>query len=62
MLSHDCIFMWLGRLGKLPEQCAGWYPDFLFKRLLPKMKAAGVTDAQIRGILGDNPRRFFGGE
>lgn len=29
--------------------------------LLPKMKAAGVTDEQIRCILVDNPRRFFGG-
>jgi phosphotriesterase-related protein len=61
MLSHDCIFVWLGRPGKLPAQYAGWYPDFLFKRLLPKMKAAGVTDEQIRSILVDNPRRFFGG-
>jgi phosphotriesterase-related protein len=61
MLSHDCIFVWLGRSGALPPQYAGWYPDFLFKRLLPKMKAAGVTDEQIRSILVDNPRRFFGG-
>jgi phosphotriesterase-related protein len=61
MLSHDCIFVWLGRPGNLPERYADWYPDFLFKRLLPKMKAAGVTDEQIRGILVDNPRRFFGG-
>lgn len=63
MLSHDCIFVWLGRPGRLSAQHAGWYPDFLFKRLLPRMKAAGVTDEQIRGILVDNPRRFFeGGE
>jgi phosphotriesterase-related protein len=61
MLSHDCIFVWLGRPGNLPAQYAGWYPDFLFKRLLPKMKGAGVTDEQIQGILVDNPRRFFSG-
>ena len=61
MLSHDCIFVWLGRPGNLPARYADWYPDFLFKKLLPKMKAAGVTDEQIRGILVDNPRRFFGG-
>jgi phosphotriesterase-related protein len=60
MLSHDCIFVWLGRPGKLPPQFADWHPDFLFKRLLPKMKAAGITDQQIQGILVDNPRRFFG--
>jgi phosphotriesterase-related protein len=62
MLSHDCIFVWLGRPGNLPAQYADWYPDFLFKKLLPKMKAAGVTEEQIRGILVDNPRRFFAGK
>jgi phosphotriesterase-related protein len=61
MISHDCIFVWLGRPGKFPPQFAGWYPDYLFKRLVPKMKAAGVTDDGIRGILVGNPRRFFGG-
>lgn len=61
MLSHDCIFVWLGRPGTLPPQYAGWYPDFLFKKLLPKMKRAGVTDEQINRILVDNPRRFFAG-
>ncbi len=62
MISHDCIFVWLGRPGKFAPQFSGWYPDYLFKKLIPKMKAAGVTDEQIRGILVDNPRRFFGGE
>ena len=61
MLSHDCIFIWLGRPGNLPQQFADWYPDYLFKKLLPKMRAAGVTDERISGILVDNPRRFFGG-
>jgi phosphotriesterase-related protein len=61
MISHDCIFVWLGRPGKFRPEYSGWYPDFLFKRLIPKMKAGGVTDEQIRSILIDNPRRFFGG-
>lgn len=60
MLSHDCIFFWLGRPGKLPPQYADWHPDYLFKRLIPKMKEADITDEQIRRILVDNPRRFFG--
>ena len=59
MLSHDCIFMWLGRPGKLPPQYADWRPDYLFKRLVPKLKTAGVTDEQIAGMLVDNPRRFL---
>ena len=61
MLSHDCIFMWLGRPGKLPPQYAEWRPDYLFRRLIPKMKTAGITDKQVAGILVDNPRRFLGG-
>jgi phosphotriesterase-related protein len=61
MLSHDCIFVWLGRPGTLLPQYAEWYPDFLFKKLLPKMKRAGVTDEQIMRVLVDNPRRLFAG-
>jgi len=61
MLSHDCIFMWLGRPGKLPPEYAEWYPDYIFRRLVPKMKAAGITETQISGILVDNPRRFLKG-
>jgi phosphotriesterase-related protein len=61
LLSHDCIFMWLGRPGKLPPEYADWYPDYIFRRFTPKMKAAGVTDEQIKGILVDNPRRFLAG-
>lgn len=59
MLSHDCIFMWLGRPGKLPPQYSDWYPDYIFKRLIPKMQAAGVTEEQISVILVDNPRKFL---
>jgi phosphotriesterase-related protein len=61
MLSHDCIFMWLGRPGKLPSQYSGWYPDYIFKRLIPKMEGSGITEKQIREILVENPRRFLGG-
>jgi len=61
MLSHDYIFYWLGRSGKLDPKYAAWYPDYIFKMLIPKMKAAGITEQQIRGMLVENPRRFFGG-
>ena len=61
MLSHDCIFMWLGRPGKLPPQYSDWYPDYIFKRLIPKMNASGITEKQIKEILVDNPRRFLEG-
>jgi len=61
MISHDCIFMWLGRPGKLPSRYAAWRPDYLFKRLIPKMHKAGISKEVIDGILVDNPRRFLGG-
>ncbi len=61
MLSHDYIFYWLGRSGKLDPRFAAWYPDYIFKRLIPRMNAAGITEQQIQSILTDNPRRFFGG-
>ena len=61
MLSHDCIFMWLGRPGRLAPQYADWYPDYLFRKLIPRLKTAGATDKQIENILIDNPRKFLGG-
>lgn len=61
MLSHDCIFMWLGRPGTLPLEYADWRPDYLFRRLVPKLKTAGVTGEQIESILVKNPRKFLGG-
>jgi phosphotriesterase-related protein len=61
MLSHDCIMVWLGRPGNPPPHFADWNPKFMHKKIFPKMKAAGITEEQIRSILADNPRRFFGG-
>ncbi len=62
MISHDFIGNWLGRPFDLGPAGAEWYPTYIHKKLIPKMKAAGVTDAQIRTMLVDNPRRLFTGE
>jgi phosphotriesterase-related protein len=61
MLSHDCIFLWLGRPVTLPAEFKDWYPTYIHNKLIPKMKAAGIGDETIRTMLVDNPRRFFGG-
>jgi phosphotriesterase-related protein len=61
ILSHDSIFLWLGRPLNPPAHFADWNPNFIFRKIVPKMKAAGVTDEQIRSILVDNPRRLLGG-
>ena len=62
MISHDSVGVWLGRPIDLGPKAAEWYPTYIHKRLIPKMKAAGVTDAQIQTMLVDNPRRLFAGE
>lgn len=62
MLSHDCIFFWLGRPGALPPQFADWNAEYIFRKLVPKLKAAGISDERIGDILIGNPRRFLGGD
>jgi phosphotriesterase-related protein len=59
ILSHDSITVWLGRPWDRPATWADWTPLYLHTKLIPKMKAAGVTDEQIKTIFVDNPRRFF---
>jgi phosphotriesterase-related protein len=65
MLSHDYVATWLGR----PFTMTGdrfteeyWYPTYIHKKFIPRMKAAGVTDEQIKTMLVDNPRRWFAGK
>jgi phosphotriesterase-related protein len=71
-VSHDAVCgSWLGRpvfRGRLvvtPEQLAAampnWEPTHLFKRVLPRLRELGVTEADVRTILVDNPRRYFAG-
>lgn len=62
ILSHDYVSTWLGRsftwnLERLTKEF--YYPTYIHKKFIPRMKAAGVTDDQIKTILVDNPRRLF---
>jgi phosphotriesterase-related protein len=59
MVSHDSIGVWLGRPLELTPE---WYPTYIHKKLVPKMKAAGITADQIHTMLVDNPRRLFTGD
>jgi phosphotriesterase-related protein len=72
-LSHDATCgAWLGRPsfdGKralTPERIARalplWDATHLFKRILPKLRDLGVSDAEISTMLVDNPARYFRGE
>ena len=71
-MSHDATCgAWLGRPsfdGKRvipPELIAqfmpNWEPTHLFKRILPKMREMGLTQADIDTIFVSNPARYFGG-
>lgn len=71
-LSHDAICAsWLGRPvfgGRMvitPDMIAAampnWEPTHLFKRIIPRLKERGVTDADVTTMLVENPRRYFAG-
>ncbi len=71
-LSHDATCgAWLGRpvfggrFAVRPEQIAAampnWEPTHLFKRILPKLRERGITDAHVTTMLVENPRRYFAG-
>jgi phosphotriesterase-related protein len=42
-----------------PSNWAEWNPLYVHRRLIPKMKAAGVAEEQIKAMLVENPRRLF---
>jgi phosphotriesterase-related protein len=64
MLSHDYIMNWLGRPMPIEPvnipNLTNWYPTHLFKRIMPALRKAGVTDAEIKTMIEENPRRLFG--
>jgi phosphotriesterase-related protein len=62
VLSHDYCATWLGRSFKWPEGRFTekyYYPTYIHKQFIPRMKAAGVTDEQIHTMMVENPRRLF---
>lgn len=72
-LSHDSVCAaWLGRPvfgGRVvltPEALAAsqpsWEATHLFKRIVPRLRDRGLTDAHVRTIFVENPARYFRGE
>lgn len=71
-LSHDATCgAWLGRPSfdgtrvtspeRLRAAMPNWEPTHLFKRILPKMRALGLSEADIQTMLVENPARYFRG-
>ena len=60
VLSHDTVWCWRGRTPVLPaETMPDWQPTHLFRKVLPRVREAGVSEEKIRTMLVDNPRRYF---
>jgi phosphotriesterase-related protein len=68
--SHDCICLHIHNErpdGSIPEQhdFFAFNPDqylYIHRKVIPDLKDLGVSDATIRMLFVDNPRRFLTGE
>lgn len=60
VLSHDaaCFNHWLPEQA-LPTALPRWHYLHIHDDVIPALQAKGVTDAQLRTMLVDNPRRIF---
>lgn len=66
MISHDYP-LHMGKTFWEEEDQSGWEENarslqYIHCKVLPRLKELGVTEEEIRKILIDNPRRFFGGD
>lgn len=65
VLSQDCNAKILGRPFVMPDfiqpLIANWSYTHIFKNIIPQLKQAGVSDAQVGQMIVDNPRKIFGG-
>jgi phosphotriesterase-related protein len=60
VLSHDTVWCWRGRAPAVPASVlADWHPTHLFRRIIPRLREAGVPQAKIDTMLIENPRRYF---
>ena len=62
VLSHDTVWCWRGRAPAVPASAmAGWQPTHVFKKIIPRLREAGIPQAKIDVMLVENPRRYFAG-
>jgi phosphotriesterase-related protein len=65
MLSHDTVNLFLGRprifTGELAELNQTYEITHLFRNVIPRLQARGVSEETLNTIFVDNPRRLFGG-
>jgi phosphotriesterase-related protein len=65
VVSHDSVWCWLGEPFANPAVLEALrktnHPGHFSTRIVPMLKEGGASDAQIRALLVENPRRFFAG-
>jgi phosphotriesterase-related protein len=49
----------LGPAARIKEQMPEWEVSHVFKRVIPQLRSAGLTQEDIDAIVTANPRRFF---
>jgi phosphotriesterase-related protein len=60
VLSHDTVWCWRGRPPVLPpELMPDWQPTHVFRKVVPRLREAGVAESKIQTMLVENPRRYF---
>jgi phosphotriesterase-related protein len=65
LLSHDSVCGFLSRPIEWPPELAeglkNWNPTHIIRNILPRLRAAGVSEETITTMTVDNPRRYFEG-
>ena len=72
-ISHDATCAaWLGRPSfdgrrvvppaVLTKVLPNWEPSHIFKHILPSLRERGVSEAQLRTLMVENPTRYFQGD
>ena len=61
LLAHDasCCLDWIPDMNLMQEQVPNWHFNHIPDDVVPALKEAGVTDAQIDDMLIKNPKTLF---
>jgi phosphotriesterase-related protein len=65
VISHDSVWCWKGNMlpRALLQEMETGHMSMRFTRVIaPKLREAGVSQADIDSMLTENPRRYFAGE
>lgn len=65
VVSHDSVWCWRGApfpAALLENASDAFDPTYFSRKIIPKLREAGIGDDQIDRLLIENPRRFFEAE